>query len=102
MMPLVQQTIQAVMELRGQGIPDAVNPYVRLVEETFRRTDDRFDIEQIIPPLNEMQMAMLQQQMMMANMGPTGPAGADGAEGPPGPQGPQGPQQLPAPAARPA
>jgi hypothetical protein len=64
------QGIQFVQQLRQMGIPDQFNPYIQLLEETFKRFDERIDIAKFLPPIpEEMQTWMMQNQAMQAAMG---------------------------------
>ena len=70
LMPVIMQGIQFVQQLRQMGIPDQFNPYVQLLEETFKRFDERIDIAKFLPPLpEEMQNFLMQNQAMQAAMG---------------------------------
>ena len=78
LMPIIMQNIQFVQQIRQMGIPDQFNPYIQLLEETFKRFDERIDIGKFLPPLpEEMQKAMMQDQVMQQAMGnSTGSAGS--------------------------
>ena len=70
LMPMLMQGIQFVQQLRQMGIPDQFNPYIQLLEETFKRFDERIDIAKFLPPIpEEMQTWMMQNQAMQAAMG---------------------------------
>ena len=76
LMPLIMQNIQFVQQLRQMGVPDQFNPYVQLLQETFKRFDERIDIGQFLPPMpEEIQKYMMQNQMMQQMMGKTPSAG---------------------------
>ena len=76
LMPLIMQNIQFVQQLRQMGVPDQLNPYVQLLQETFKRFDERIDIGQFLPPMpEEIQKYMMQNQMMQQMMGKTPSAG---------------------------
>jgi hypothetical protein len=83
LMPLIMQNIQMVQSLRDVGIPDQFNPYIQLLEETFKRFDERIDVSQFMPPVPEqIQAQVLQnqvmQQLMMGDKG--GQGGQNGAQ----------------------
>ena len=44
LMPIIMQNIELVQQMRSFGVPDEFNPYVQLLEETFKRFDERIDI----------------------------------------------------------
>ena len=72
-----------VQSLRDVGIPDEFNPYIQLLNETFKRFDERIDVSQFMPPMPEqMQTQVIQnkvmQQLMMGGDTPQGKAGANG------------------------
>jgi hypothetical protein len=70
LMPIVMQNIQMVQMMRQAGMPDQFNPYVQLLEETFKRFDQRIDISKFLPPVpEEMQQMMMQNMMMQQSMG---------------------------------
>ena len=70
LMPMLMQGIQFVQQLRQMGIPDQFNPYIQLLEETFKRFDERIDIAKFLPPIpEEMQTWMMPNQAMQAAMG---------------------------------
>tara|TARA_R110002020_G_scaffold201791_1_gene404583 strand:+ start:724 stop:2778 length:2055 start_codon:yes stop_codon:yes gene_type:complete len=76
LMPLIMQNIQFVQQLRQMGVPDQFNPYVQLLQETFKRFDERIDIGQFLPPMpEEIQKYMMQNQMMQQMMGKNPSAG---------------------------
>ena len=66
-----------VQSLRDVGVPDQFNPYIQLLEETFKRFDERIDVSQFMPPMPEqIQAQVLQnqvmQQLMMGGQGGNG------------------------------
>ena len=70
LMPIIMQNIELIQQLRIAGIPDQFNPYVQLLEETFKRFDERIDLSRFLPPLpEEMQKAVNDQMMMQQMMG---------------------------------
>ena len=84
LMPIIMQNIESVQQMRSVGIPDDFNPYVQLLEETFKRFDERIDIAKFLPPLpEEMQKAMAQDQMMQQAMGRGDPQPVSNAVPPP-------------------
>tara|TARA_R110002110_G_scaffold296060_1_gene510288 strand:- start:4109 stop:5101 length:993 start_codon:yes stop_codon:yes gene_type:complete len=84
LMPIIMQNIESVQQMRSVGIPDDFNPYVQLLEETFKRFDERIDIAKFLPPLpEEMQKAMAQDQMMQQAMGRGNPQPVGNAVPPP-------------------
>ena len=73
LMPIIMQNIELVQQMRSFGVPDEFNPYVQLLEETFKRFDERIDISKFLPPMpEEMQKVMQQNQMMQQAMGQGG------------------------------
>ena len=91
LMPIIMQNIQFVQQIREMGVPDQYNPYVQLLEETFKRFDERIDIGKFLPPLpEEMQKAMMQDQVMQQAMGQS--AGSAGSANQPPQAAP--PQQM--------
>jgi hypothetical protein len=73
LMPIIMQNIEAVQQIRNVGIPDQFNPYVQLLEETFKRFDERIDMGKFLPPMpQEMQQVMAQDMMMQQAMGKGG------------------------------
>ena len=82
-MPIIMQNIQFVQQIRQMGIPDQFNPYVQLLEETFKRFDERIDIGKFLPPLpQEMQQAMMQDQVMQQAMGNSSGSAGSAAQPP--------------------
>ena len=80
LMPLIMQNMQMVQSLRDVGVPDQFNPYIQLLEETFKRFDERIDVSQFMPPMPEqIQAQVLQnqvmQQLMMGDKGGQGGGG---------------------------
>lgn len=76
LLPVIQQTMQTVMELRQSGQYDMADATVELLRETLRRFQERIDVDSIIPPLEKgpdgkpaaqaqaaQQVMQLQQQM---------------------------------------
>jgi hypothetical protein len=51
LMPVLNDTMQQVAELRMQGQVDLADAKIELLRETLRRFDERLDIDTIIPPL---------------------------------------------------
>ena len=91
LMPIIMQNIQFVQQLREMGIPDQFNPYVQLLEETFKRFDERIDIGKFLPPIpEEMQKVLMQNQVMQQAMGQS--AGSAGSASQPPQAAP--PQQM--------
>ena len=69
LMPIIMQNIQMVQQLRDVGVPDEFNPYVQLLEETFKRFDERIDVSKFMPPLpDQMQEQVMQNQIMKSLM----------------------------------
>tara|TARA_R100000750_G_scaffold47370_1_gene32258 strand:- start:45 stop:494 length:450 start_codon:yes stop_codon:yes gene_type:complete len=83
LMPLIMQNIQMIQSLRDVGVPDQFNPYVQLLEETFKRFDERIDVSQFMPPMPEqIQTQVLQNQVMQQlMMGDKGGQGGQGGQG---------------------
>lgn len=50
LLPVVQQAMAQVAELRAAGQADAAEAVIELVRETLRRFDERVDIERFLPP----------------------------------------------------
>ena len=93
LMPIVMQNIQMVQMMRQAGMPDQFNPYVQLLEETFKRFDERIDISKFLPPVpEEMQMMMMQNMQMQQAMGMGQQQGMPNAVQPPPP--PQGANEV--------
>lgn len=72
---MIQLTIQSVMQQRQQGIPDEQNPMYRLLEESFRRLDERFDITVVMPKTEvitsgEVVQSIMQQVQELAQTNP--------------------------------
>jgi len=72
-----------IQSLRDVGVPDQFNPYVQLLEETFKRFDERIDVSQFMPPMPEqIQTQVLQNQVMQQlMMGDKGGQGGQGGQG---------------------
>jgi len=69
LMPIIMQNVQMVQQLRDVGVPDEFNPYVQLLEETFKRFDERIDVSKFMPPLpDQMQEQVMQNQIMKSLM----------------------------------
>ena len=84
LMPIIMQNIESVQQIRNVGIPDQFNPYVQLLEETFKRFDERIDMGKFLPPMpEEMQKVMAQDQMMQQAMGRGSPQSVGNAVPPP-------------------
>jgi hypothetical protein len=78
LLPVINETMQRVMELRMSGNMDMAEANTELLRETIRRFDERLDIDSIIPPVerddqgnavaqnNAMQQAAQMQQQMQA------------------------------------
>jgi hypothetical protein len=74
LMPVVQDALAKITELRATGQADMAEALVELVRETFRRYDERIDVDSFIPPRPEGDAAgqaaamvpQLQQQLMLA------------------------------------
>lgn len=66
LMPVIEKTIARVSELRGQGQDQLAQAVIELTRETLRRFDERLDIEQFLPPVDQSQddPSMLKQQLM--------------------------------------
>lgn len=56
-LPELRDTLMQVQELKAAGQDEASKILMRLVEETFRRFDEKIDIEEFIPRKNEMEEA---------------------------------------------
>lgn len=72
MLPVVQEAMAKVMELRQSGQQDMADAVVELVRETFRRFDERIDVAALLPKGQEgqqdpgqaiMQLQQAQEQM---------------------------------------
>ena len=83
LMPIIMQNIELIQQLRSAGIPDQFNPYVQLLEETFKRFDERIDLSRFLPPLPEEMQKAVNDQMMMQQMMGKGQAPATNAVPPP-------------------
>jgi hypothetical protein len=93
LMPILMQNIQMVQMMRQSGVPDQFNPYVQLMEETFKRFDERIDMSKFLPPMPEDVQAHMQQNMMMQQaMGQGQQQGLPNAVQPPPP--PQGANEV--------
>ena len=93
LMPILMQNIQMVQMMRQAGVPDQFNPYVQLIEETFKRFDERIDIAKFLPPMpEEIQKHMMQNMMMQQAMGQGQQQGLPNAVQPPPP--PQGANEV--------
>ena len=53
MLPLMQQAMSAVVDLRSTGQHDMAEAVTELIRETFRRFDERLDVDKFIPPAIE-------------------------------------------------
>ena len=83
LMPLIMQNIQMIQQLRDVGVPDEFNPYIQLLEETFKRFDERIDVAKFMPPMPEdIQQQAVQNQIMQSMMMSGGPS--QGGTGKPG------------------
>ena len=52
--------------MRQAGVPDQFNPYVQLIEETFKRFDERIDIAKFLPPMpQDIQNHMMQNMQLL-------------------------------------
>ena len=70
-----------VQSLRDVGVPDEFNPYIQLLNETFKRFDERIDVSQFMPPMPEqIQTTVIQNQIMQQMMSTGG--GGQQAQGP--------------------
>jgi hypothetical protein len=83
LMPIIMQNIELIQQLRIAGIPDQFNPYVQLLEETFKRFDERIDLSRFLPPLPEEMQKAVNDQMMMQQMMGKGQTPATNAVPPP-------------------
>ena len=93
LMPIIMQNIQMVQMMRQSGVPDQFNPYVQLLEETFKRFDERIDIAKFLPPMpQEIQNHMMQNMMMQQAMGQGQQQGLPNTVQPPPP--PQGANEV--------
>ena len=93
LMPIIMQNIQMVQMMRQAGVPDQFNPYVQLLEETFKRFDERIDISKFLPPMpQDIQNHMMQNMMMQQAMGQGQQQGLPNAVQPPPP--PQGANEV--------
>jgi len=68
-LPMITENAQAIMQMRGQGVPDKENIYVQILIETLRRVDDRIDLEKFLPgePVEE------EARPELGQIGPSGP-----------------------------
>jgi hypothetical protein len=74
LLPVINETLQQVMELRAAGNYDLADAKMELLRETLRRFDERMDIDAVIPPVERdeqgnavaQQNAMAQMQQMQA------------------------------------
>ena len=90
LMPIIMQNIQMVQQLRDVGVPDEFNPYVQLIEETFKRFDERIDVSKFMPPMPEqMQEQVMQNQVMQTLM-----MGGQNQQQNPGPPGMKMPSDM--------
>ena len=93
LMPILMQNIQMVQMMRQSGVPDQFNPYVQLIEETFKRFDERIDIAKFLPPMpQDIQNHMMQNMQMQQAMGMGQQQGMPNAVQPPPP--PQGANEV--------
>lgn len=63
MMPHIERLVDKILSMRQArvmqdgtvmpGLPDHLNPYVKMLEVTLARFDERLDIEEFLPPENE-------------------------------------------------
>ncbi|MFW6076629.1 MAG: hypothetical protein ACOC71_02655, partial [Hyphomicrobiales bacterium] len=96
MLPHIERLIDKILGMRQArvtpegavmpGIPDHLNPYVRMLEETLHRFDERLDIEEFLPPDNEQPpgaggVEFVGPQPGMGQPGPAQPAPAGGNGG---------------------
>lgn len=51
LLPIVKEAMMAVVELRNAGQVDIADGILELLRETFRRFDERLDIDKFIPPM---------------------------------------------------
>lgn len=58
LLPHLVPMIEKIMVMRQQGMPDASNPLVKILEESLKRFDERLDLEAILPPMQQPQQAM--------------------------------------------
>ena len=69
------ENIQQIQAMRDAGIPDEFNPYIQLLQETFKRFDERIDVAKFLPPMPEdiqqqsVQNKIMQSLMMSKNSG---------------------------------
>ena len=74
-MPIIMENIQQIQAMRDAGIPDEFNPYIQLLQETFKRFDERIDVAKFLPPMPEdiqqqsVQNKIMQSLMMSKNSG---------------------------------
>ena len=83
LMPLIMQNIQMVQQLRDVGVPDQFNPYIQLLQETFKRFDERIDVAKFMPPMPEDIQQQAVQNQIMQSMMMSGGSG-QGSSGKPG------------------
>lgn len=69
-LPLIQQGMVQILELRQQGMNDMADAAVELLRETLRRFDERIDVDSFIPPADkedpQAAMMKMQQQLQQA------------------------------------
>ena len=82
LMPLIMQNIQMVQQMRDVGVPDEFNPFIQLLNETFKRFDERIDVAQFMPPMPEQMQTQVIQNQIMQQMMMGGGAGQQGGVGP--------------------
>lgn len=72
-LPLIQQGMMQVVQLRQQSLTDMADAAVELLRETLRRFDERIDVDKFIPPVNkdgtqDPQQAIMQAQQQLQQM----------------------------------
>ena len=77
------QNIQMVQQLRDVGVPDQFNPYIQLLQETFKRFDERIDVAKFMHPMPEDIQQQAVQNQIMQSMMMSGGSG-QGSSGKPG------------------
>lgn len=63
LLPLIKETMTGVMELRAAGNLDMANAAMELMRETLRRYDENFDLDALLPPMDEDGMGAQMQQL---------------------------------------
>ncbi len=64
-LPQMQELLRGVAEARAAGNVEIAQSFIKLAQETYRRFDERIDVEEFLPQVGEDQQQLMQQQQAM-------------------------------------